>query len=116
MKAAIAIDVTWLSQKRSLVISGLVIGSILALGPVWGLLGTVFGMSRAFRQLAGSGISDPRVLSASVGEALNLTMAGLLACPIGLALIVVCAIALSRLQKAPPPLPEGGRASSPPGA
>lgn len=45
--------------------------------PMIGLLGTVIGMMGAFATLASSGISNPRALSASIGEVLMATASGL---------------------------------------
>ncbi len=45
--------------------------------PMIGLLGTVIGMMGAFAVLAGSGISDPRLLSGKIGEVLLATASGL---------------------------------------
>lgn len=45
--------------------------------PMIGLLGTVIGMMNAFATLASSGISNPRALSASIGEVLMATASGL---------------------------------------
>jgi biopolymer transport protein ExbB/TolQ len=38
-------------RKRKFLIAGIVVGFFLLLGPVWGLLGTVVGMTRAFKVL-----------------------------------------------------------------
>ena len=92
-------------MKRSLLICGIVIGTILTLGPVWGTLGTVFGMMHAFQTLAGNGISDPKALSGSIGTTLLASGAGLVACPIGVLLLVGCIVMLVNSSKEPPPLP-----------
>lgn len=72
------------------------------LGPFWGMIGTVFGMTRAFRELAGSGVSDPKALSGAIGETLLATSAGIIACPIGIALLIVCIVKLTNTPKASP--------------
>jgi biopolymer transport protein ExbB len=90
-------------MKRKLLITGIVAGSFLALGPLWGLLGTVFGMMGAFRDLAGEGISDPRVLSGHIGQTLLATSIGFIACPIGLALLIPCIVVLAQDNKKQPP-------------
>ncbi len=46
--------------------------------PMIGLLGTVFGMIRAFSTLGTSGIGDPSKLSTAIGEVLIATASGLL--------------------------------------
>jgi biopolymer transport protein ExbB len=73
----------------------LVVGIVLSLGPIWGLLGTVFGMTQAFGHLAESEI-EVGALSNDISLALYTTLAGLLALPIGIALIVVAIIKLSK--------------------
>ncbi len=45
--------------------------------PMIGLLGTVIGMMGAFSVLAGSGVSDPRLLAGKIGEVLLATASGL---------------------------------------
>jgi len=92
-------------MKRKLIIAGIVIGAILALGPFWGGLATLFGMHRAFDSLAGSGIGDPRALSSSISVILFFQFAGFIACPIGIALCIFSIIKLSALHRNPPPLP-----------
>jgi biopolymer transport protein ExbB len=47
------------------------------IAPMIGLLGTVIGMMGAFAVLAGSGITDPRMLSGRIGEVLLATASGL---------------------------------------
>jgi biopolymer transport protein ExbB/TolQ len=88
-------------ERKTKLIIGLVMGILLALGPVWGVIGTVVGMVRAFVTL---GQSDPQAgaLAGDIGRTLYLTAAGWIACPIGIVLIVVCAIKLgSPVSKAP---------------
>ena len=96
-------------MKRGLLIAGIVAGFLLTLGPLWGMLGTVFGILRAFTALGQSGIGDPSVLSANVGEALIATAIGLVACPVGIVLFVVSVIQLDKANRVPPPLPPAAR-------
>ena len=95
-------------MKRKITVTGIVIGAILALGPVWGLLATVVGMQRAFSVLAGSGISDPLALSSSSGAVLSFQYIGFMMCPVGIALCIFCTIRLQALSRQPPPLPAPG--------
>jgi biopolymer transport protein ExbB len=53
------------------------LGTIAAVSPLLGLLGTVAGIIHAFNAITASGIGDPRVLSGGIGEALITTAAGL---------------------------------------
>jgi len=85
------------SQKGP--ISLIVVGSLLALGPLWGLLGTVIGMIRAFATIAKSGAGTPERLASNISTALWSTLAGLLVSPIGVALLVVGIVWLVRINK-----------------
>jgi hypothetical protein len=91
-------------MKRKLMIAGIVIGSILALGPVWGMIAVFFGMQHAFDVLGASGISDPRELSSSIGLVLFFQIFSFLMCPVGIALIIFCVIKLQAMRRQPPPL------------
>jgi biopolymer transport protein ExbB len=53
------------------------LGTIAAVSPLLGLLGTVTGIIKAFNALAAGGIGDPRALSTGISEALITTAAGL---------------------------------------
>jgi biopolymer transport protein ExbB/TolQ len=94
-------------MKKFLQIAGIVVGSILALGPVWGAIGTAVGMMHAFNTLGGAGISDPRALSADIGHTLTASAIGMIACPVGIILLTICLISRARSKReAPlPPLP-----------
>jgi biopolymer transport protein ExbB len=53
------------------------LGTIAAVSPLLGLLGTVAGIIHAFNAITANGIGDPRVLAGGIGEALITTAAGL---------------------------------------
>lgn len=53
------------------------LGLIAELGPLLGLLGTVNGMLHLFADVANQGLSDPKLISAGISEALHATFAGL---------------------------------------
>jgi biopolymer transport protein ExbB len=55
----------------------LFLGSMGTIGPLLGLLGTVVGLSRAFKDLALSGSAGPSVVAAGISEALYATITGL---------------------------------------
>jgi len=94
-------------MKRPLLISGIVVGSLLTVGPFVGMLGTVFGMQRAFDTLGSSGIKDPERLSAEIGTVLYSTVAGVVALPIGLLTLALCIpFLVLDYRKTPPPLPQ----------
>lgn len=54
------------------------LGTIAAVSPLLGLLGTVTGIIEAFDAIQTQGVGDPRVLSGGIGEALITTAAGLI--------------------------------------
>lgn len=54
------------------------LGTIAAISPLLGLLGTVIGMIQAFDSITAQGVGDPKVLSGGIGVALITTAAGLL--------------------------------------
>ena len=62
----------------------MIVGTWLTFSPFLGLLGTVLGMQRAFKELGAAGATDPSILGAAVGETLVSAAAGLLLCPVGL--------------------------------
>lgn len=67
-------------------------GAICQVGPVVGLLGTIFGMVRAFGVLSSSGTSDPRALSGTIATVLLMTMIGFI---VGIVGVVLLCIALT---------------------
>lgn len=54
------------------------LGTIAAITPLLGLLGTVIGMIKVFKAITVSGVGDPGVLAGGISEALISTAAGLL--------------------------------------
>jgi biopolymer transport protein ExbB len=54
------------------------LGTIAAITPLLGLLGTVTGIIKAFNAIQAGGMGDPRALSGGIAEALITTAAGLL--------------------------------------
>jgi len=53
------------------------LGTIAAISPLMGLLGTVTGMIEVFQKVTTEGVGDPRVLATGIWEALVTTAAGL---------------------------------------
>lgn len=67
-----------LSQQKLLLERNLsLLGTIAAIAPLIGLLGTVWGIMRAFHDMAATGSAAPTVVAAGVAEALITTAAGL---------------------------------------
>ena len=85
-------------RKRTL-FSRLIAGILLALGPVWGQIGTVIAMVRSFSEVSKNGSANPELLAGHMSAALYTTLAGYIALPIGIILIVVTVIRLSRETK-----------------
>lgn len=54
------------------------LGTIAAISPLLGLLGTVIGMVKVFAAITASGVGNPSVLAGGISEALITTAAGLL--------------------------------------
>ena len=54
------------------------LGTIAAVSPLLGLLGTVIGIILAFSAITHQGVGDPKVLSGGIGQALIATAAGLI--------------------------------------
>ena len=83
-------------------VAGIVIGALLTLAPLFGLLGTVFGMIHTFNSLGSSGIAQPAALSQSIGISLISTAAGLFLCPIGIVILALSIYHYSRNRPASP--------------
>jgi biopolymer transport protein ExbB len=73
-KVAIALSAERLRLERNLG----VLGTMGNTAPLIGLLGTVWGIMRAFQDMARTGSAGPSVVAAGVAEALFTTAAGLL--------------------------------------
>jgi biopolymer transport protein ExbB len=68
-----------LSQQKLLLERNLgILGTLAAVAPLIGLLGTVWGIMRAFHDMAATGSAAPTVVAAGVAEALITTAAGLI--------------------------------------
>jgi biopolymer transport protein ExbB len=67
-----------LSQQKMLLERNLgLLGTLAAVAPLIGLLGTVWGIMRAFHDMSLAGSAAPSVVAAGVAEALTTTAAGL---------------------------------------
>jgi biopolymer transport protein ExbB/TolQ len=85
-------------KRKTKLIVWLVVGIILALGPIWGMIGTVVGMLLAFGNL-GQPQPQAEALASNISLALYATAAGWIACPIGIVTIIVSAIKLGKTGK-----------------
>lgn len=85
-------------KRKTKLIAWLVAGIIFALGPIWGMVATVVGMLLAFRNL-GQSQPQAQALAGNISLALYTAMAGWIASPIGLAIIIVTVIKLVKNSK-----------------
>jgi len=92
-------------KRKTKLIIWLVVGIILALGPIWGMVGTVVGMVMAFGHIQQGGTAEPEVLANDMGIALITTAAGWIVCPIGIVIIIVSAIKLGKSKTEPGGIP-----------
>ncbi|MEO0794145.1 MAG: MotA/TolQ/ExbB proton channel family protein [Verrucomicrobiota bacterium] len=67
----------------------LTLGSLLYLGPIFGLIGTVIGVIQSFQAIADQGTADAQVLAESVQTALITTQLGLMALPFGVIALIL---------------------------
>ncbi|MGJ8654655.1 MAG: MotA/TolQ/ExbB proton channel family protein [Opitutaceae bacterium] len=64
-------------------------GAWLQLGPVFGMIGSVIGMVRAFNEIGTDGPGDPELLAEHISLALRTTAYGMIPALIGLVLLLV---------------------------
>ena len=92
----------------------MIAGGLLMTAPIIGLLGTVLGMTQAFRALGSSGIGDPQAISEGIGTTLISTMVGLILFPLGVAILTFSSVLFFRLSAvSPPPIPTHSDSRSP---
>lgn len=65
------------------------LGSILVLGPIFGLCGTVIGMLRAFEKIEAVGAGQPELLAEDISFALVTTQIGMLFGVFGVAALII---------------------------
>jgi biopolymer transport protein ExbB len=70
-----------------------------------GLVGTVFGMRKAFGELGSSGIGDPAALSGHIGEVLVYTACGFIISVVAFIVLVGALIRFFTLPKVSDPTP-----------
>ena len=76
----------------------LILGVILALGPIWGIIGRAVGMILCFIELS-QPTPDAKSLAMNISLSLYVTVIGFIACPIGITLAIISGIKLSKVQK-----------------
>jgi len=75
-------------------------GTLAFIGPLLGLLGTVLGVIRAFRDLALSGSGGPTIVAAGIAEALITTAGGIFVAVVSAVLYnIFTAVARSKVQQ-----------------
>ncbi len=106
-----------MKTKRNLLILGIAIGGLLTLSPLWGILITVIGMVLSFQAIGtGAGLSNPTLLSSSIGSSLVAAAVGFALFPLGVLILVISIVLYVRLRKATPSTaPDAGRESVPRG-
>jgi len=84
------------------------VGAIFCLGPLWGLLGTMLGMTRAFGRMAESTAAEPAALAADVSLAMWAMIVGWLAIPLGTVIVIAAIIWIIRIHASSPAGKAGG--------
>ena len=85
------------SKEKPIVL--IVVGALLMLGPLWGMIGTVLSMLRTFTTLQQSGAADSEQLAAGIGASLWATVAGIIAAPFGIALLIAGIVWLVKMKQ-----------------
>lgn len=79
-------------RKRGLQVTGIVVGGLLTLAPLFAMVRVVFSMKGAMADLQTAGAGDTGVLADHINSILNSTAIGLILCPVGIALLIVSLI------------------------
>ena len=77
----------------------LCLGILFVLGPLWGFPFTALAMLSAFRAVSAGQPMDEQALAKGIANATVPTLIGLMACPIGIVIIVMVIIKWIRLRK-----------------
>jgi biopolymer transport protein ExbB/TolQ len=88
-------------KRKTRLIAWLVAGVVLAMGPLWGLIGTVVAMLLAFGRIYEGDEPQAEALAGDVSLAIYTSAVGWIVCPVGLVIVIVAALRLSRLNRAP---------------
>ena len=85
-------------KRKTKLISWLVAGCFLGLGPVWSVLGGVVGMFMTIQDLSRDS-TDVGAFANRISLALWTTAAGWIAFPIGVVIIVISVMKMDKLRK-----------------
>ena len=84
---------------KKLAIAGIAVGSLLTLAPLWGFLGTLFGMIYSFQEVeAAQTTPDPSALADNISLSFNSLAVGILLCPVGVVLLFASIAAFVKLS------------------
>lgn len=84
-------------MKKAIVL--LIIGIILALGPMWGLLGSTGGMINSFNAMAGDSPAKAEQLAESISLSLWSTGIGVVLAPIGAVIMIIAILWMVKLRR-----------------
>lgn len=77
----------------------LIIGVILASGPMWGLLGSSGGMINSFNAMAGESSAKAEQLAESISLSLWSTVIGIVLAPVGAVIMIIAIFWMVRLRR-----------------
>jgi len=83
-------------NKKKL-ISWLIVGIIISLGPAWGVLLTIISMIHSANTLSQTSV-DPQVLADKIAISMNATAIGFIMFPIGLIIVIITLIEMNRTK------------------
>lgn len=86
-------------NKKNISKTGIWIGSILTLSPIWGTIATVIQMIGAFKEITIYGTGDAEALSGGISSALTSTEIGILLMPLGITVLVLSIIGYNKAKR-----------------
>ncbi len=89
-----------MSGKTRVSFAGMIFGGLMMTGPLVAVLGTMFGMTRAFSVLGNQGIGDPKGLANGMSVVLISAAVGTGLFVLGAVVLVVSAVVYSRAIRA----------------
>ena len=82
---------------------GIILGVLMTLAPIFGLLGTIFGMHLAFSKLSSTGIGNPQSLSDAIGLTMFSTITGVILFPVGILILIISLVLYFQKRRTTPP-------------